>query len=237
MGATANGRDSAGAERAKDGVSPKALGKRGEQTRDRLKKAARGALAEQGAWNVKISDVAERGGVAAGLIYRYFPDLPSLLGEVLTDWAGEVFAEMPDVDAADPFSAVKATFAELIGRVDREPGLLAALFEGSRQLPAPAEVWRTGLDRLLRRQMKPLNEAFPGNAFGVEHLVAGLSGLVEGCLVSRYVRRGALALDAAGAPEEAGELLALIWHRAVHLENPPEGTIETYQHVAKIGAA
>lgn len=214
----------------------KPLSKRGEKTKNRLKLAARECLNELGIGSVRIVDVAERAGVAAGLFYRYFPDLPTLLTEVLTGWGIEVFADLPDPGETDPFSATRLTFLGLAQRIDREPGLLAAMVEGARRFPMASEAWRAGIDRLLRRQMKPLNEAFPGNAFGVEHLVASLVGLVEGYFIARYVRGDALAADAAGSPEEAAELLALIWHRAAYLANPREDLIETYRRVAKVAA-
>jgi AcrR family transcriptional regulator len=215
----------------------KHLTNRGRQTGARLKDAARAALGERGADGVKIADVTSRAGVAVGLLYRYFPDLPALFGEVVGDWVDAVFAEDGVPPDADPFTALKATILGVVERIDREPGLFMAVQEASGRFPEASRAWRTGLERWLRRRMQPLNEAFPGNAFGVEHLVAGLGGALEGFLIARYVRNAELALDAAGSPEEIAELLALIWHRAIRLENPPDELLERYAYIAKIRAA
>ncbi len=212
---------------------PTAATERGRQTGVRLQEAARAALGERGASEVKISDVTGRAGVAQSLLYRYFPDLPALLGKVIADWSDAVFAEeVPRRE--DSFAGLKASILAVVGRIDAEPGLFAAVYEASGRFPEAQRAWRAGIERWLRRRMQRLNAEFPGNAFGVEHLVVGLGGLIEGFLIARYARENAAAAETAGSPDEVAELLALLCHRAIHLENPPLGSLKTYQHVAKI---
>lgn len=211
--------------------------KRSRQTEMRLQVAARAALGDRSAIEVNIADVTGRAGVAASLLYRYFPDLPTLLGKVIADWSEIVFAADDDLrGGAEAFTVLKASILSVVERIDAEPGLFSAVYEASSRFPEAGQAWRNGLERWLKRRMQRLNEEFPGNAFGVEHLIVGLGGLVEGFLIARYGRATGAAAETAGAPDEVSELLALICYRAIYLRNPPDPLISSYQHVAKIGA-
>src|SRR5439155_27048589 len=64
----------------------------GLQTRQRLFDAAIGLMAERGYGATTLRDVAERAGVSAGLLYRYFPGKQSVVLALYDDLSAQYVA-------------------------------------------------------------------------------------------------------------------------------------------------
>ncbi len=90
--------------------------------------AARACILDVGWRRTTLTDVARRAGVSRMTIYRAWPDMPQLLGDLMTrEWAGIVAASDPDADIADRVvDTVRALRAnELFVRiVELDPELL-----------------------------------------------------------------------------------------------------------------
>src|SRR5262245_58813840 len=67
---------------------------------DAIIEAARGLASESGLRAVQIVPVAERAGVAAGTVYRYFPSKEDLVAAVISDTADREVAAMRAAVAA-----------------------------------------------------------------------------------------------------------------------------------------
>ena len=80
---------------------------------DAILTAARALAAEGGIAAVQIAPVAERAGIAAGTVYRYFPSKTELVAELVTALAqSEIAALSKAADAAPgPLSALAAAVA------------------------------------------------------------------------------------------------------------------------------
>jgi AcrR family transcriptional regulator len=80
--------------------------------------AATALAAEGGMAAVQIAAVAERAGIAAGTVYRYFPSKTELIAELIAAVAGRELAAMQAAgDAAPgPLSALAATIASFASR-------------------------------------------------------------------------------------------------------------------------
>src|SRR2546430_9531180 len=65
---------------------------RGLQTRQRLFDAAIGLMTERGYAATTLRDVAERAGVSAGLLYRYFPGKQSVVLALYDDLSAQYVA-------------------------------------------------------------------------------------------------------------------------------------------------
>ncbi len=80
---------------------------------DAILTAARSLAAEGGIAAVQIAPVAERAGIAAGTVYRYFPSKTALVAELVTALAqSEIAALSKAADAAPgPLSALAAAVA------------------------------------------------------------------------------------------------------------------------------
>ena len=96
--------------------------------------AARGLFSEKGIGRTSIKDVAERAGIARGLVYYYFPDKDALVDAVFESYAEE-FAE-----------AVRVWDAQReVGNIDKALIDCIALFRSHLQ---PADPLRDDLQRV-----------------------------------------------------------------------------------------
>jgi len=106
--------------------------------------AATAMAAEGGMAAVQIADVAERAGIAAGTVYRYFPSKTDLIAELVAAVAGrELDAMKAAADAAPgPLSALAASIAIFAARALNERRLSWAVIGE----PVDAEVDAMRLD-------------------------------------------------------------------------------------------
>ena len=98
--------------------------------------AARAAAAEGGMAAVQIAPVAERAGIAAGTVYRYFPSKTDLVAALVGAVAEREIAAMRDAaDAAPgPLSALAAAHRDLRrARAARAPARLGGDRRAGRQ--------------------------------------------------------------------------------------------------------
>lgn len=120
--------------------------------------AARTLAAEGGLGDVRIAAVAERAGIAAGTVYRYFPAKTDLIAALV---AAETAAEIAALDRAGnaapgPLSALAATIASLAARALSRRRLAFTLIaepvEGA--IDAARSTHRTALVRALEQRIR-----------------------------------------------------------------------------------
>jgi AcrR family transcriptional regulator len=155
---------------------------------DAIMAAARALAAEGGMGSVQIASVAERAGIAAGTVYRYFPSKTDLIAAlVAAQSAAEIAALNRAADAAPgPLSALAAaivTFAAraLAGRrlafamiaEPVEPELEAARLAYRRALAGALEI---RIRSALERGHLPAQDAAAAAAALVGALIEGLLG-------------------------------------------------------------
>jgi AcrR family transcriptional regulator len=106
--------------------------------RDAILAAARAAAAEGGMTAVHIAPVAERAGIAAGTVYRYFPAKTDLVAELVAAVAEQETAAMRRAAEAAPgaLSALPAAIATFAARALRARRLTWAMLTE----PVDAEV-------------------------------------------------------------------------------------------------
>src|SRR5437588_7948450 len=97
--------------------------------RDAILAAASDALAEKGMAAVQIIPVAERAGIAAGTVYRYFPSKADLLAAVMRTVSEEEIAALDQAagKAPGPLSALTAAVTTFAARAISRRGLVLAL--------------------------------------------------------------------------------------------------------------
>ena len=96
--------------------------------------AARAVLAERGAAEAFISEVAERAGVVEGSIYRFFSNKRDLLEKVVENWYEEMLA-----DYAAQFKGVRGVHNQLryiihhhLNTIKKDPALSRLVFQELR---------------------------------------------------------------------------------------------------------
>ena len=70
--------------------------------REAILKAACIILTEEGAASIQIANVADRAGIAAGTIYRYFSSKTELVAAVVSAISEEEIAELEEAAVAAP---------------------------------------------------------------------------------------------------------------------------------------
>lgn len=117
--------------------------------REDILRAGRDIAAEQGLGAVQIVPVAERAGVAAGTVYRYFPTKADLVEALLKTIAEQEIATIRSSAGAapGPLSALAAAIVAFLVRTMQRPGLLAAVLTvpAERELEGLRLVWRRAL--------------------------------------------------------------------------------------------
>lgn len=96
---------------------------------DALIAAARALAAERGMDAVQIAPVADRAGIAAGTVYRYFPAKTALVAALVANVADAELAVLRAAAAAapGPLSALAAAVVTFAGRAARERRLIWAV--------------------------------------------------------------------------------------------------------------
>lgn len=117
--------------------------------REDILRAARDLAAEQGLGAVQIVPVAERAGIAAGTVYRYFPTKADLVEALLKTIAEQEIAAIGNAAGAapGPLSALAAAIMAILVRTMRRPGLLTAALTvpAERELDGLRLAWRQAL--------------------------------------------------------------------------------------------
>jgi AcrR family transcriptional regulator len=161
---------------------------RGDQTRERLLSAAVELLEEGGYAAASVAAIAERGGVAAGALYRHFPSKAELFVEVFRTMAEGELAHLREASSA-PGTAVDkldAIVREFTSSSLSQPRLAWALgYEPVDPLVdaerlAYRQTYRERLAELLRRGI----EAGELPAQDADLTAASLIGAISEALVS-----------------------------------------------------
>jgi AcrR family transcriptional regulator len=97
--------------------------------REAIVAAAYDALAEKGIAAIQIAPIAERAGIAAGTVYRYFPSKTELVAAVVTGLSEADIAALEQAAAAapGPLSALAAAIATFAMRAIARRRLVLAL--------------------------------------------------------------------------------------------------------------
>jgi AcrR family transcriptional regulator len=175
--------------------------------------AARAAASEGGMAAVRIAPIAQRAGIAAGTVYRYFPGKTDLVEALLAEIAAREIGAVRKAAAAapGPLSALAAAIMTFASRALRERRLIfAAIAE-----PVDAELDAARLS--FRKSLAAEFSSRIAAAVAGGHLPAqdtALSGpALLGLLIEALI--GSLAPDTAGREREAVQALTLFALRAL----------------------
>jgi len=181
--------------------------------REAIFAAARALAAESGMAAVQIAPVAERAGIAAGTVYRYFPSKTALVTALVeAQAAAEIAALVRAAGAAPgPSSALAAAIATFAARALAQPRLSFAL------IAEPVEPEIEAARVSYRRALAGAFEARIRAALAAGHLpdqdAAAMAPALVGALIEGLV--GPLAAKADGRARERVQALTLFALRAL----------------------
>ena len=96
--------------------------------RDRILRSAISLFSRNGYGSTPIKAVAERAGISAGLIYRYFDSKEDLLRAIFEEGLRDVWATLEPRSEADPFDAIEALLRESFATVQAHEELWRLLY-------------------------------------------------------------------------------------------------------------
>jgi AcrR family transcriptional regulator len=182
---------------------------------DAIIAAARGLAAEAGMNAVQIAPVAERAGIAAGTVYRYFPSKTDLVAALVAAVSErEVGAIRSAADAAPgPLSALAAAVTTFAARALRQRQLAWALI--AEAVDADIERMRLPYRRALAAEFEArLKAAIVGKHLPEQDAAVAAPALV-GALLEGLAGPLAAVSAGEGKTREAVQTLTLFVLRAV----------------------
>jgi AcrR family transcriptional regulator len=180
---------------------------------DAILAAARDAAAEGGMAAVQIAPVAERAGIAAGTVYRYFPSKTDLVAALA---AAQSEQDMAALEAAakaapGPLSALAAAITTFAARALARRRLAFALI--AEPVEPEVDAARAAYRRALAGEFEQLiRTAAAGGHLPNQDAVLAASALV-GALIEGLI--GPLASEAQGRARERVQMLTLFALRAL----------------------
>ncbi|HZP79344.1 MAG TPA: TetR/AcrR family transcriptional regulator [Pseudolabrys sp.] len=164
-------------------------------------KAAESAAAEGGMGAVQIVPVAQRAGIAAGTVYRYFPSKTELVAELIADASErELTAIRAAADAAPgPLSALAAAITTLAARALRNRRFAFAAM--AEPVDAEIDAARLRYRRALTDELRDRIEGAMAGGHLPEQDAAIAAAAVLGALVEGLI--GPLAADVSEDPAKA----------------------------------
>lgn len=199
---------------------------RGAQAREKIKRAAMEVLERVGYHQLRVTDVTDEAGVAAGLFYHYFDDLNSLIIEVLTDFLRrfESAQEVKTIRAGeDIYELYLAHFKVAVENYCSHPGLMRSLMQLSDEVPEIYELRHQSNLHQMRWLSKGLSKMFPESELTDEEsliLVCSLAGMSETILREYYITRDSTLRECQFTNDEMAEFLTVMFYRGLLLKSP-----------------
>jgi len=183
---------------------------------DAIVSAACAAAAEGGMAAVQIAPVAERAGIAAGTVYRYFPSKTELVAELVAAASEREIGAMRRAAAAapGPLSALAAVIATFAARALLQRRLSWALI--GEPVDVESDSARLAFRRALAAEIEGRVQAAMSSGHLPEQDAALAAAALVGALLEGLV--GPLAPPAANEPTQtraAVQMLTLLALRAV----------------------
>lgn len=175
--------------------------------------AARQAAGEGGMAAVQIAAVAQRAGIAAGTVYRYFPGKTDLVVALLAEISEREIAALRHAGAAapGPLSALAAAIITFATRALRQRRLAFAAI--AEPVDAELDAARRAFRQSLAAEFAALIAAATPGKHVPEQDTALAAAALLGLLVEGLI--GPLAAASAGREREVVQSIALIGLRAL----------------------
>jgi AcrR family transcriptional regulator len=199
-----------------------ALNPRGLRSRERLKQAARELLNERGYSKLRVQDVTARAGVASGLFYRYFHDLREIVEEISRDFFAELLIGVdPDKASEHRYDWIFDNLSNVVRRFAQNPGILACLFGLAGDYAEFDQIWKENAHQWNLRVAEYLRREIRCDAAHARRMGFMLGAMTEGVVYQALIRQTGDLLEMGGKPEDIADTLAVMWYRAIYLEDPP----------------
>jgi AcrR family transcriptional regulator len=192
------------------------------RSRERLKRAARELLNERGFRQLRVQDVTAHAGVASGLYYRYFHDLREIVEEISRDFFAELLTGVdPDEPSEHRYDWIFDNLSNVVRRFAQNPGILACLFNMAGDSAEFDQIWKENAHRWNLRVAEYLRRELRCDAAHARRMGFMLGAMTEGVVYQALIQQTEDLVEMGGKPEDIADVLAVMWYRAIYLEDPP----------------
>ena len=198
------------------------LSNRALRSRDKLKRATRELLNERGLRQIRVQDVTERAGVAAGLFYRYFRDLRELVYEVSKEFMAQLNDQTSDLaSAAHPYDQIYERHLLALDLFTKNPGIVRCMFQHDGDYPEFGLAWKAAAHEWNLQVADFLQANISIEAEHAQHTAFVLGAMTEGVFFQYLIRHTEDLEDMGPVPGDIAEMISVMWYRIIFLENPP----------------
>ncbi len=198
------------------------LSNRALRTREKLKIATRDALNEIGFHRMRVQDITEGAGVAAGLFYRYFSDVREIVREICEDFMDELNAVTRNLPAlAHPYDQIFERHSIAAEMFSNNPGIIRCLFQHDDDFPEFGQVWKAAAHEWNLQVADILKSHASMPSEQAEHMAYVLGAMTEGVFFQYLIRHTKDLFDMGREPKDIAEIIAIMWYRTIFLEDPP----------------
>jgi len=198
------------------------LSNRALRTREKLKIATRVALNEIGFHRMRVQDITEGAGVAAGLFYRYFSDVREIVREICEDFMDELNAVTRNLPAlAHPYDQIFERHSIAAEMFSNNPGIIRCLFQHDDDFPEFGQVWKAAAHEWNLQVADILKSHASMPSEQAEHMAYVLGAMTEGVFFQYLIRHTKDLFDMGREPKDIAEIIAIMWYRTIFLEDPP----------------
>lgn len=196
-------------------MAPTKVSQRGQQTRERLRTAARESFADLG-WTARVQDIAERAGVSHGTFYTYYDNRNAVLVDLVTDTMA-AFIELVSQpwEGVDARTALERIIGGVLDTYADDASVLRTWMQASREDPEFGALYLDLRQRFVDRiteQLEAVVDAAGRRAEVAEPAVIAsvLAAMVEHFAYSRSV------LGEAHPRRQAVDSLVLVWGSTIN---------------------
>lgn len=192
------------------------------RSRDKLKRATIALLNERGYRRLRVQDVTERAGVAAGLFYRYFHDLREIVHEVSMEFMDRLNSETSELPGlAHPYDQIFERHALAVNLFSGNPGIVRCLFQLDGDYPEFGQVWKTAAHDWNMQVADFLKSSTGIPAEQAAHMAFVLGAMTEGVFFQYLIRHTEDLSVMVEKPQDIAEVIAVMWYRTIFLKDPP----------------
>jgi AcrR family transcriptional regulator len=201
---------------------------KGDRTRRRLMDAAWDMLAKHGYQSMRIEDIADAAGVAKGTFYIYFENKAAISMALMKEAMGSGGQAMRDARTEDdPFLEILEPTVQYMRQTLGFADAWRALLQFCHVHPPAARLLTEANRNLVlaieRRIERRLGPADPADRTLTAY---AMTWMVDGVLNSFIAREDEHLEEAFKSPEHLGELLSVLWYRAVYGEDPDPSKLQ-----------
>jgi hypothetical protein len=127
----------------------------------------------------------------------------------------------PDEPSEHRYDWIFDNLNNVVRRFAQNPGILACLFGMAGDSAEFDQIWKENAHRWNLRVAEYLRRELHCDAAHARRMGFMLGAMTEGVVYQALIRQTEDLVEMGGKPEDIADVLAVMWYRAIYLEDPP----------------